>query len=1455
MSTGAKIGAWFAVGLVIIAAVGGSAYVSMRHLIEEERWVAHTYEVKQGLEHVLLALTDAETGQRGFVLIGKEQYLEPYNAAVGEIERDIDALAELTRDNAAQQQSLKQVRKLVDAKLAELRETIALRRKSGLEPALAVVRSDRGQKIMDELRGVIAEMENREQRLLEKRKDEAAASADRTISTIALWMPIGLLALAVAAVVLMRSVRFGGPAARPGTPGKKWGRVAAEYVSAVIIVAVAVMLKIRLTDSFGDLPTFVTLYPAVLLAASIGGGGPGIVATVLAALAADYYFIPPYGSLHVDAPNDMLALGIFTGTSLFLSLLAERLRRARWAEAVSVTQEQQLEELSRLNEELSQQSEELSQQSEELAQQNEEMQAQSEEIHALNSELTYREGVLQKLLEAARLSASEQAVMQEICAAAKEMFGPAASAVLVLEPHDSRLLVRGQAGLGPEGAKLESLPSTNCFAELVIAENKTAALADASLRPDLSLFRIPGEPPFQAILAAPMRSDGRPFGVVGIYSHQKQEWTAEQFRLAEWLAAQCTHILETLRLQAELRRLYAEQQTIFNSVPAMIWYKDTKNNFVRVNRAVALSVGKPLEAIEGKSAYEVFPDEAERYYRDDLEVINSGQPKLGIIEEMGTASGAKRWVQTDKIPYRDERGEIIGVLVLSVDVTERKRAEEALVQATVAAEAANVAKTQFLANMSHELRTPMNAILGMIDVALPKAIDPVVLDCLRTAKGSGDLLLTLLNDLLDSAKIESGKLELESAPFSLRRMLDQVTRVLSVRASENGLSFRCRVPDETPDAFVGDRMRLQQVLLNLAGNAIKFTERGEVEISLRALLEDGEACLEFAVRDTGIGISSAGQERLFQPFTQSDASMARRFGGTGLGLSICKSLVEMMGGRIWVESEEGKGSTFYFTVHLPLAKEIPADFEVPLALPAAALAQLRILLVEDNPANQILATYILQDRGHFVEVAEDGEEAVRLTEQNSYDVVLMDVQMPGMNGLEATALIRQQEAEKGLGIRDAEKGLGIGDWGLEDDKQPATSSPSRPIPNPQSPIPSHRAPIIAMTAHAMKGDRDRCLEAGMDGYLSKPIDAHEMIALVETLAAGSLSAAAGGIPSAPGAPQAAEPAPTPVFDAKLALKRRKAEQRLHTEKTRPALGVSDADAHALVHELQVYQIELEMQNEELRRAQAAAEEASHRYSNLFDFAPVAYFVWDHEARILEVNLRGAGLLGLDRGMVVNKRFGQFVAAEYHARFADFCHRVLLTDVKQSCEIKILKDGQAVDVMVEGIAVQDRQGQEKVCRAAVIDISQQKRIDELEAANAGADAATSIPTEPASPPDVGIFDPELALQQCLSKRDLLQDMIAIFFKDADKFLPQMRAALTKGELSEVGRLAHQLKGTLGHIAAEQARAAAERAEHFLLHTGEQAEAEEAVTTLERECAVLKPALAAYQAAANSMRSGR
>lgn len=422
---------------------------------------------------------------------------------------------------------------------------------------------------------------------------------------------------------------------------------------------------------------------------------------------------------------------------------------------------------------------------------------------------------------------------------------------------------------------------------------------------------------------------------------------------------------------------------------------------------------------------------------------------------MGTLSFGSR----EKETFTDEELALMKAVTDHVALAmQRLRLMQSLDRHARLAEAANEAKSRFLANMSHELRTPMNAILGMIDVALQATADAMVQDCLHTAKDSAQLLMRQLNDLLDTAKIESGRMELEVLPFSLRRMLRRVERLVSNAARDKGLSFGCDVPQDVPDAVEGDRLRLEQVLLNLCGNAVKFTEQGEVEIQVRAVTRGDEALLEFSVRDTGIGIAPATLPRLFEPFTQSDPSTTRRFGGTGLGLSICKSLVEMMGGHIGVTSEVGKGSIFNCTIPLRVTEQLPDAVDAPPLPLAVARKPLRILLVEDNPANRKLATLLLGARGHVVDSAEDGHAALLLADQNAYDAILMDVQMPGMNGVEVTKAIRRRE------------------------------------------LPGERVPIVAMTAHAMKEDRARFLAAGMDGYLAKPFDAQEMIALVESMA-------------------------------------------------------------------------------------------------------------------------------------------------------------------------------------------------------------------------------------------------------------------------------------------------------------------------------------------------------------------
>jgi PAS domain S-box-containing protein len=337
MTTGTKIGASFGFALVVIIALGVSSYVSTQRLLEANRWVDHTYQILDQLEHVISVLKDAETGQRGYLLTGQERYLEPYNAATVQIRGDLDSLKTLTADNPAQQEGLKQVQALSSAKLAELQETIELRQTSGLDAALQVVRTDRGKKLMDDLRGLVAEMQSREKILLDTSNESARASAGNTVRSLVIWTPLSLFILAVLATIVLRQVRFGGPVTPP--VARAWGSIALRYSFAVAAVVVGALLRWWLIHAFGPLPTYITLYPAVLLVASVAGGGPGILASLLAALVAEYFLLAPYGTFYVESTSDIIGLSIFTGTNLMLCLLAERLRRARWAEAVAEQRE------------------------------------------------------------------------------------------------------------------------------------------------------------------------------------------------------------------------------------------------------------------------------------------------------------------------------------------------------------------------------------------------------------------------------------------------------------------------------------------------------------------------------------------------------------------------------------------------------------------------------------------------------------------------------------------------------------------------------------------------------------------------------------------------------------------------------------------------------------------------------------------------------------------------------------------------------------------------------------------------------------------------------------------------------------------------------------------------------------------------------------------------------------
>lgn len=652
------------------------------------------------------------------------------------------------------------------------------------------------------------------------------------------------------------------------------------------------------------------------------------------------------------------------------------------------------------------------------------------------------------------------------------------------------------------------------------------------------------------------------------------------------------------------RRAAIEKQSLLAAVVETssdaVISKSLDGTILSWNAGAQRIYGFTSEEAVGQPASIVIPDTHTEEEPEIREVLRRGKRLVHFETQRRRKDGVLIDVSLSVSPIWSSDRRIVGSSTIERDITLQKKRERELTDAKEQAEAANRTKSEFLTNISHELRTPMNAIIGMLELALGEELSKVMEDYLQTARDSAHTLLHLLNDLLDFSRMEAGRFEMEHSPFRLRGLLDQTMKMLALRANEKGLELACHVHSNVADHFRGDAKRLQQILINLVGNGIKFTEQGEViiDVELRSSVEDN-AVLQFTVIDTGIGISSKDQKKIFAPFTQADATTTRKYTGTGLGLSICRELVDRMGGEMWIESKLGEGSRFYFTVcveaihetdeaseqaiidselkNMPvlivddnesnrrildemlkswdmnptvvesgdealavMEESMEGDLEsFPLVLIDALMPKIdgftliekarnkgilrgstvlmlssadrqlfhdrcerleisaylekpvsqsdlfdavvtalhrpetsqrgsmprpesdrpcHVLLVEDTRANQKVVEAILRKWGHHVTVAGNGREGIDLLKQQQFDIVLMDIQMPTMDGFQATEAIRR----------------------FEDDRA--------------------NIPIVAMTAHAMLGDRERCLEAGMDAYISKPIDAGELIDIVERMA-------------------------------------------------------------------------------------------------------------------------------------------------------------------------------------------------------------------------------------------------------------------------------------------------------------------------------------------------------------------
>ncbi len=510
----------------------------------------------------------------------------------------------------------------------------------------------------------------------------------------------------------------------------------------------------------------------------------------------------------------------------------------------------------------------------------------------------------------------------------------------------------------------------------------------------------------------------------------------------------------------ELRRRVYE---MFYHATDAIFSFEPSGKLIEINPSALESLGCSREEALRMTVFDLIrqtgPDEAATMGV----LLPDGEEAHRFEVEIRTSNGETRTMEASS-HLVVEHGVPVRIDCIARDVTGRKQNERALQEAKEAAELASRAKSEFLANMSHEIRTPLNGVIGMTHLALRTELTGEQREYLTLAISSGEALLTLLNDILDFSKIEAGKLVLESTPFDLRAAVSDSIAAVAWRAEEKSLRLATDVAPDVPATVTGDAGRLRQVLLNLIGNAVKFTAHGEIAVHVNrddSTDKDNNSTLctlHFAVHDTGIGISPDKHRLIFDAFAQADSSVTRRYGGTGLGLAICSQLVSMMGGRIWLESNANAGATFHFTLRCGVVKQ--AERQPPAALPDIRRRgpEMEILVVEDNVVNQRLVQRLLEKEGYAVEIASTGRQAAAAVERQCFDLILMDIQMPEMDGLTATRLIR--------------------DW--------ERAHPDKP-----------RIPIVAMTAHALSGDRERCLEAGMDGYLAKPIRVAEVL---ETIA-------------------------------------------------------------------------------------------------------------------------------------------------------------------------------------------------------------------------------------------------------------------------------------------------------------------------------------------------------------------
>jgi len=1112
-----KMQAGSAAVLAVFLAVGVVSYHSLSASVESDRWVQHTHEVLENLESLLSEITDVETAYRGYAFSGEETFLRDSRVNISLVEQDEKTLRLLTADNSHQQQRLITLTGLTEQTIRHGESVVALRRASGSERAAAVIRQGQAERILEESRATVRDMESEERRLLSERNANAERRFRQTKAAIILGSCLGMLIVVVANWIVIRDYAARRRAEAAVLESEERFRILVGGVQDYAIFTL---------DPHGKVVTW--------------NAGAELMKGYSADEIIGQSFSRFYPQEDIDRGKPEEDLQIAVSDDRFeTECWRERKDGSRFYANLVITA-----------------------------------------VRSRSGSLLGFSEISRDITERKRAEEAQHKSAEEFRAAFEDApFG------MCLSSLDNQLLRVNQALCQLLGYSKEEL----------LAEG-WRGLAHSD---DLGRLRRAADE-MRIGRAASAEFEKRYIHKQGnvIWVHMRVSVVRDRRGEPAQFITHVQDITDRRHMEDELRKLVS----VVESSSDFIGTATMEGKVTFVNPAGRRMVGLDGTGLLPGTILDFVSDGEQERFRNDV---------VPTILEKGRWDGEtefRHWKTGTPIPMwqsifqitEESTGRPIAMATICRDITERRRVEAQLVQSKQRAEDANRSKSEFLANMSHEIRTPMNGIIGMTDLVLDTELNSEQVEYLNMVKGSAEALLTLLNDILDFSKIEAGKLEMDYLSFDLRKSLGEVVKTLAIRAQQKGLEFIFDVASEVPTYVVGDPARIRQVLVNLVGNSIKFTERGEIEIKVQTDAQTAQgAVLRVSVRDTGIGIPVDKQQKIFEAFSQADSSTTRKYGGTGLGLTIVGQLVGLMGGKLWVESEAGKGSTFYFTVQvgsgaaaLPtespdvsqlagvpvlvvddnatnrriledsvirwkmmptvvagaaaaiqaLQHALASGAQLPLSLTDAhmpdidgfgliekirldpRLANVRIviltsggergdaarcqelgvaaylskpfdrlelrdvllhvlagdlakpgkrslvtrhtlqeqrqslsfLVAEDNAVNRTLIARLLESRGHSVVFAKNGREALEALDKQPFDIVLMDVQMPEMDGFEATKLIREREEASGTYL-----------------------------------------PIIALTAHPMQGDEERCLVCGMDGYVTKPINLEELFSVIE----------------------------------------------------------------------------------------------------------------------------------------------------------------------------------------------------------------------------------------------------------------------------------------------------------------------------------------------------------------------